>query len=78
MSFNVTTHQLVCKHSKVADAEKETVLKRYEIAQQDLPKIMQHDPAIKTLGLKAGEVIKIERESKTAGKSVYYREVIEE
>jgi len=78
MSFNVTTHQLVCKHSKVADAEKEAVLKRYEITQQDLPKIMLQDPAIKHLGIKAGDVIKVERESKTAGKSAYYREVIEE
>ncbi|HLD39568.1 MAG TPA: DNA-directed RNA polymerase subunit H [Candidatus Nanoarchaeia archaeon] len=77
MSFNVTTHQLVCKHSKVADAEKEALLKRYEITQQDLPKIMLQDPAIKHLGSKAGDVIKVERESKTAGKSAYYREVIE-
>lgn len=78
MSFNVTTHQLVCKHSKVADAEKESLLKKYNIAQQDLPKIMLHDPAIKILNPKAGDVIKIERESKTAGKSAYYREVVEE
>lgn len=77
MSFNVATHQLVCKHSKVADAEKESLLKRYEITRQDLPKIMLHDPAIKNLGAKAGDVIKIERESKTAGKSAYYREAIE-
>ena len=77
MSFDVTTHQLVCKHSKVADAEKETLLKRYDIVQQDLPKILQQDPALKSLGPKAGDIIKIERESKTAGKSVYYREVIE-
>ena len=77
MSYNVTTHQLVCTHSKVADAEKEILLKRYDITQQDLPKIMQQDPAIKHLSVKAGDIIKIERESKTAGKSAYYREVIE-
>ena len=78
MSFNVTTHQLVCKHSKVADAEKESLLKKYDITQHDLPKIMLQDPAIKSLNPKAGDVIKIERESKTAGKSVYYREVVED
>ena len=77
MSFNVTTHQLVYKHSKVADAEKETLLKRYDITPQDLPKIMPQDPAIKHLSVKAGDIIKVERESKTAGKSAYYREVIE-
>ena len=78
MGFNVTTHQLVCKHSKAADAEKENLLKKFDITPQDLPKIMQTDPAIKTLGVKAGDIVKIERESKTAGKSAYYREVVEE
>ncbi|MBI4147117.1 DNA-directed RNA polymerase subunit H [Candidatus Woesearchaeota archaeon] len=78
MSFNVSTHQLVYKHSKVADAEKESLLKRYDITLRDLPKIMEQDPAIKSLGVKAGDLIKIERESKTAGKSTYYREVVEE
>lgn len=78
MSFNVSTHQLVYKHSKVADAEKESLLKKYDITLRDLPKIMERDPAIKSLGVKAGDLIKIERESKTAGKSTYYREVVEE
>lgn len=78
MSFNVTTHQLVCKHSKVADTEKESLLQKYDITQHDLPKIMSHDPAIKHLSAKAGDIVKIERESKTAGKSAYYREVIED
>ena len=77
MSFNITTHQLVCKHSKVADVEKEALLKKFDIATQDLPKITESDPAIKVLNAKAGDIIKIERESKTAGKSVYFREVIE-
>ena len=78
MSFNVTTHQLVCKHSKVADTEKESLLQKYYITPKDLPKIIEHDPAIKHLISKQLYIIKIERESKTAGKSVYYREVIEE
>jgi DNA-directed RNA polymerase subunit H (RpoH/RPB5) len=77
MSFNVTTHQLVCKHSKVSEAEKESLLQKYDINQQDLPKILEQDPAIKHLGVKAGDIIKVERESKTAGKSAYYREVVE-
>ena len=77
MSFNITTHQLVCEHSKVADTEKEALLKKYDISLQDLPKIMQYDPAIKHLNAKVGDLIKIERQSKTAGKSAYFREVIE-
>jgi len=77
MSFNISSHQLVCKHGKVTDAEKESLLKKFDITQQDLPKILEQDPAIKHLSAKAGDIIKIERESKTAGKSAYYREVVE-
>ncbi len=77
MSFDVRNHQLVCKHSKVSDAEKEALLKKYDLSIQDLPKILVTDPAIAPLNPKIGEVIKIEHQSKTAGESYYYRAVIE-
>ena len=77
MSFEVRHHQLVCKHSKASDSEKEALLKKYEIGTQDLPKILLKDSAIRYLNPKAGDVIKIERKSKTAGKTNYYRVVIE-
>jgi len=78
MSFNVTTHQLVCKHSKIDPTEKDALLKQFDITRQDLPKISEQDPAIKALNLKAGDIIKIERDSRSAGTTIYYREVIEE
>ena len=77
MTFDVHAHQFVCKHSKISEAEKETLLKKYEIRSQDLPKILQQDPAIIHLTPKEGDVIKIERLSKTAGTTVYYRLVVE-
>ncbi|HLD80167.1 MAG: hypothetical protein A2822_04940 [Candidatus Staskawiczbacteria bacterium RIFCSPHIGHO2_01_FULL_41_41] len=77
MSFDVHKHQLVCKHSKLSDADKEALLKQYEIKVQDLPKILKLDPAIAHLNLKGGDVVKIERDSKTAGKTNYYRAVMD-
>lgn len=77
MAFEVKRHRLVPKHSKASDSEAKTVLEKYKITPQSLPKIMVTDSAISSLKAKAGEIIKIERESKTAGKSVYYRVVAE-
>ncbi len=69
------SHVLVPKHEKLSEKEKEALFKRYHLKMQDLPKIKKNDPAIAHLDVKYGDVIKITRESKTAGKSVYYRGV---
>ncbi|HLD00311.1 MAG TPA: DNA-directed RNA polymerase subunit H [Candidatus Nanoarchaeia archaeon] len=71
-------HLLVPKHIKLSDSEKEHFLKSKGIQVASLPKILTTDQAIVSLGAKVGDVIKIERASKTAGLSLYYRYVIEE
>ncbi len=71
-------HSLVPKHSKLSDSEKEKLLKRYNTNPKSLPRIIKSDPAIAKLGAKLGDVIKIERESQTAGKTVYYRVVVDD
>ncbi|MBU0457687.1 MAG: DNA-directed RNA polymerase subunit H [Nanoarchaeota archaeon] len=77
MAFDVTKHTLVSKHLKVSDTEKESVFKQYNINSKDLPKILKDDIAIAHLNLKVGDLVKIERVSKTAGIAVYYRVIIE-
>ena len=75
MNLDVTKHHLVPKHSKLSDAEKAKLLEHYHIELKSLAKISKSDPAIVKLNPKEGEIIKIERESKTAGQSIYYRAV---
>jgi DNA-directed RNA polymerase subunit H len=73
----VTNHNLVPKHSKVSEKEKNSLLERYHLELAHLPKIFTDDPAIQHLDVKPGDVVKIMRASPTAGQSVFYRVVIE-
>lgn len=78
MTLDITNHSLVPKHSRVSDTEKEKLYALYNITSKKLPKIMKDDPTLAKLGVKVGDIVKIERQSKTAGVSSYYREVIDE
>jgi len=75
MSFDINKHELVPKHTKISDSEKSKLLAAYHIEGKGLPKISKSDSAIAKLDLKAGDIVKIERISKTAGITHYYRQV---
>jgi len=74
--FDVTRHVLVPKHEIMSKEEVKALLKRYGIRKEDLPWIRLTDPVVKAIGAKRGDVIRIIRESPTAGKTVYYRVVV--
>jgi len=76
--FNVMENYLVPRHSILPQEEVDALLARYEIDLSQLPKILMEDPCAKAIGAVPGNVIKIERESPTAGLSLYYRLVVEE
>jgi DNA-directed RNA polymerase subunit H len=76
--FNVMENYLVPRHSIMPEEEVEALLEKYGIEITQLPKILMADPCAKALGAKPGEVLIIERESPTAGLSIYYRLVVEE
>ena len=72
----IKNHVLVPKHEILNAADKAAVLKKYNITVEQLPKILNDDAAIKAFGAKAGDVVKITRESVTAGVSIYFRTII--
>lgn len=74
--FDITKHDLVPNHELMKDEEREQMLKSFGITLRQLPRILETDPMVKTLGAKPGDVIKITRNSETAGVAIYYRTVI--
>ncbi len=74
--FDIKKHILVPKHAKASEKEKKEVLEKYNISIYDLPLIKKNDPAIKDLEVKPGDMIKITRDSQTAGETTFYRCVV--
>lgn len=74
--LEIMKHDLVPKQELLNDKEKEEVLKRFRITLRQLPRILETDPVVKILNAKVGDVIRITRQSQTAGEAEYYRVVI--
>ncbi|MFT4312825.1 MAG: DNA-directed RNA polymerase subunit H [Candidatus Woesearchaeota archaeon] len=77
-SNEIKRNVLVPEHIKLSENEKKVILDKHGIEFIALPKISIKDPAIQHLNAKDGDVIKIVRMSSTAGKSVFFRGVINE
>ena len=74
LQFNILEHSLVPKHSKCSETEMNDIMKKYNISDVKMfPDISRYDPAAKAIGLRPGELCKIERSSKTSISSTYYR-----
>jgi DNA-directed RNA polymerase subunit H len=71
-------HFLVPKHEKLNKEEAGKVLSSFKASFDQLPKILIDDPAIKSLNPKTGDIIRITRNSSTAGESIFYRGVVNE
>lgn len=74
----IPDHIYVPKHEIMTKEEAEKVLEKYHTKPTEMPLIYINDPAIRQLGVKPGDMIKITRKSPTAGESIYYRYVVEE
>ena len=68
-------HVLIPEHEKASEREKKAVLEKYNLSMQQFPRISKKDPAIQHLSVNDGDLIKITRNSKTAGEAVFYRVV---
>ncbi len=69
-------HELVPKHIILSEEDATKLLQMYNISKKQLPKIHAKDPAIKPMEPKAGDIVKILRNSPTTKTSVYYRVVV--
>jgi DNA-directed RNA polymerase subunit H len=75
--FKVDKHILTPKHTKLSDKEKNALFEKYKVTSKEMPKIFKTDAAIRELGAKPGDIIKITKISPTAGQSIFYRVVID-
>ena len=72
--FNPTKHELVPKHIKLTNEEVTEFMNKYLIkGKVQMPYILHSDIIAKWLGLKQGDVVKIERINENSGISYYYR-----
>jgi len=76
-AFDLFQHALVPKHEIIDEKEKEQLLTQLRVHPYQLPQISSSDPAVKAVGAKPGDVLRIIRKSPTAGKHMAYRYVIE-
>ncbi|MCD4740743.1 DNA-directed RNA polymerase subunit H [archaeon] len=69
----ILEHILVPKHEILSKTQVEKFLKENKLEESQFPGISEEDPVIKAIKAKKGDLIKITRDSITAGESVYYR-----
>lgn len=74
--FDVTKHELVPEHEVLTEEEAEEVLDEHEIEATQLPKLKSKDPVAKEIGAETGDIVRVKRDSPTAGEKEAYRYVI--
>jgi len=75
-SFKIFDHDFVSKHELLTSDEREQILDQYKMQPYQLPRIRASDPAVIAVGGNPGDIVKVIRNSATAGKYVAYRYVV--
>lgn len=74
LQFNILNHQYVPRHTILSDDEVGEMMKKYNVMEKSqLPDISRYDPVALAIGMRPGEVCSIDRPSKSAISSLYYR-----
>jgi DNA-directed RNA polymerase subunit H (RpoH/RPB5) len=75
LQYNVSKHVLVPKHEPIREeAEINAILEMYDLkTPYQLPSILTTDPMTAYLALKPGQLVRITRNSPTAGVTIVYR-----
>ncbi len=75
--FDIFEQALVPRHEILTEKEKTELLERYKVKPFQMPQIGSTDPAVKAIGAKPGDVLRVIRRSSTAGEHIAYRYVVE-
>ncbi len=75
--FDIFEHALVPMHEILTEKEKADLLAQYKVQPYQMPQVKSTDPAVKAIGAKPGDVLRIIRKSSTAGEHIAYRYVVE-
>jgi DNA-directed RNA polymerase subunit H len=75
--FDIFEHALVPRHEILSEKEKQQLLTQYKVKPYQMPQVTSTDPAVKAIGAKAGDILRIIRKSSTAGEHIAYRYVVE-
>jgi DNA-directed RNA polymerase subunit H (RpoH/RPB5) len=75
--FDIFEHALVPMHEILTPKEREQLLAMYKVKPYQMPQVTSTDPAVKAIGAKPGDVLRIIRKSSTAGEHIAYRYVVE-
>jgi DNA-directed RNA polymerase subunit H (RpoH/RPB5) len=75
-AFQIFNHDFVSKHELLTPEEKTQFLEESKIVAYQLPRIEASDPAIIAVGGTPGDIVRVIRNSKTAGKYVSYRYIV--
>lgn len=74
--FRPLEHKLVPRHEIMDENDLKKILAEYNIEKEQMPKIRVSDPAALSVKAKIGDVVRITRDSPTAGRAIFYRLVI--
>ena len=73
LQFNILNHSMVPKHKILLEEEKDLVIKKFNIVDDNIPEISRFDPVAQVIGIRPGEYCEITRPSKTSITSQFYR-----
>ena len=73
MKIDIQDHMLVPTHEIMTEEEIADEFSDVEYDFKNLPKIRSNDPVVKAIEAKPGDILRITRESQTAGVFVTYR-----
>ncbi len=77
VELDVRKHVHVPKHEILSAEQAKEVLGQFKVTPNQLPLIKVSDPVAKAIGAKPGQILRITRDSPTAGKAIVYRHTVE-